>query len=83
MTDRKGVDMCIFDTNGMEHGDGECYISLGTNREGRNSDGEAFAEFDSRLADVICHIFDDPEFTGASDDAECRYCPMRRLCGKE
>lgn len=83
MTDRKGVDMCIFDTNGMEHGDGECYISLGANREGRNSDGEAFAEFDSRLADVICHIFDDPEFTGASDDAECRYCPMRRLCGKE
>lgn len=83
MTGKRGVDMCIFDTNGMEHGDGECYISLGTNRAGRNSDGEAFAEFDSRLADLIGHIFDDPEFTPASDDAECRYCPMRRLCGKE
>lgn len=83
MTGKKGVDMCIFDTNGMEHGDGIRHIETGRGREGVNSDDEAFREFDSRLSELICHIFDDQEFTPATDDAECRYCPMRRLCGKE
>ena len=83
MTDRKGVDICIFDTNGMEHGDGVRQIETGRGRKGLNSDDEVFQEFDGRLSELICRIFDEPAFTGAADDAECRYCPMRRLCGKE
>lgn len=83
MTGKRGVDMCIFDTNGMEHGDGVRQIETGRGRKGLNSDDEVFQEFDGRLSELICHIFDEPAFTGAADDVECRYCPMRRLCGKE
>ncbi len=76
-----GIRLSIFDVN-KEPGEVECCPTLDKKRINAHTD--ISAEFLAGMEQILCDIFDDTKpFEPAPDEAQCRYCTLKYLCGRE
>lgn len=77
----EGIRLSIFDVN-HEPGEVECCPTIGKKRVESHSD---FAEeFIGGMERMLCDIFDETKpFIPTEDEAQCRYCNLKYLCGRE
>lgn len=80
----ENIDMAIFDTNAIQRGEEESYITdTGSRRLIRSQHDPAVVEFSERVNGIITEIFNpDIPFAPCSDPDTCSYCPLRHLCGR-
>lgn len=80
------VEMTIFDTNGMEQGEGECHPFIGKKREKGKpviyNDHPEVQDFIPRLNTVIEEIFSERPFEPTENPDNCRHCIMSVICGQ-
>lgn len=85
---RGPVEMMIFDTNGMQHGSGECrplYKKPGSSNLDKIIDHShpEVADFINRINEKIEEIFNPKiPFTPTEDKKQCEQCVMHTLCNR-
>jgi len=77
----EGIRLSIFDVN-HEPGEVECCPTINKRRVG--SHREFSVEFIEGMERMLCDIFDETKpFFPTEDEAQCRYCNLKYLCGRE